>query len=34
MGGLAEELHSRNLYAMYEQLYGKPPASSEEEDDE
>ena len=34
MGGLAEELHSRNLYAMYEQLYGKPPASSEDEDDE
>jgi glyoxylase-like metal-dependent hydrolase (beta-lactamase superfamily II) len=34
MGGLAQELHSRNLYAMYEQLYGKPPASSEDEDDE
>lgn len=34
LGGLAEELHSRNLYAMYEQLYGKPPASSEDEDDE
>jgi glyoxylase-like metal-dependent hydrolase (beta-lactamase superfamily II) len=34
IGGLAEELHQRNLYAMYEQLYGKPPASSEEEDDE
>lgn len=33
IGGLAEELHSRNLYAMYEQLFGKPPASSEEEDD-
>ena len=34
MGGLAGELHRRNLYAMYEQLYGKPPASSEDEDDE
>ena len=34
IGGLAEELHQRNLYALYEQLYGKPPASSEEEDDE
>ena len=34
IGGLAEELHQRNLYAMYEQLYGKPPASSEDEYDE
>lgn len=34
IGGLAEELHQRNLYALYEQLYGKPPASSDEEDDE
>jgi glyoxylase-like metal-dependent hydrolase (beta-lactamase superfamily II) len=34
MGGLAGELHRRNLYAMYEQLYGKPPASSEDEDEE
>lgn len=34
MGGLAGELHSRNLYAMFEQLYGKPPASSEDEDEE
>lgn len=32
MGGLAGELHSRNLYAMFEQLYGKPPASSEDEE--
>lgn len=32
IGGLAEELHTRNLYAMYEQLFGKPPASSEDED--
>ena len=32
IGGLAEELHSRNLYALYEQLYGEPPASSDEED--
>lgn len=33
MGGLAEELHQRNLYAMYEQLYGEPPASSDDEED-
>jgi len=32
IGGLAEELHTRNLYALYEQLYGEPPASSEDED--
>jgi len=32
IGGLAEELHSRNLYALYEHLYGEPPASSDEED--
>jgi cyclase len=31
IGGLAEELHTRNLYALYEQLYGEPPASSEDE---
>ena len=33
IGGLAEELHSRNLYALYEQLYGEPPASSEDGED-
>jgi glyoxylase-like metal-dependent hydrolase (beta-lactamase superfamily II) len=32
IGGLAEDLHSRNLYALYEHLYGEPPASSEEVD--
>ena len=32
IGGLAEDLHTRNLYAMYEHLYGEPPASSDEED--
>jgi glyoxylase-like metal-dependent hydrolase (beta-lactamase superfamily II) len=32
IGGLAEDLHSRNLYALYEQLYGEPPASSYDED--
>lgn len=31
IGGLAEELHTRNLYALYEQLYGEPPSSSEDE---
>jgi cyclase len=32
IGGLAEDLHSRNLYALYEHLYGEPPASSDDED--
>jgi len=32
IGGLAEDLHSRNLFALYEQLYGEPPASSDDED--
>lgn len=31
IGGLAEELHRRNLRALYYQMYGKPPASSEDE---
>lgn len=34
IGGLAEELHQRNLYAMYEYLYGKPPASSYDDEDD
>jgi glyoxylase-like metal-dependent hydrolase (beta-lactamase superfamily II) len=33
IGGLAEELHRRNLRALYEQMYGKPPASSDDEYD-
>jgi glyoxylase-like metal-dependent hydrolase (beta-lactamase superfamily II) len=28
LGGLAEELHQRNLKALYQQLYGEPPAFS------
>ena len=28
IGGLAEELHSRNLRSLYEQIYGKPPLAS------
>jgi glyoxylase-like metal-dependent hydrolase (beta-lactamase superfamily II) len=32
IGGLAEDLHSRNLFALYQHLYGKPPASSDDED--
>lgn len=32
IGGLAEDLHTRNLFALYEQLYGEPPASSDDED--
>lgn len=29
LGGLAEELHQRNLKALYKQLYGEPPAYSQ-----
>jgi glyoxylase-like metal-dependent hydrolase (beta-lactamase superfamily II) len=29
LGGLAEELHQRNLKALYQQLYDKPPAYSQ-----
>jgi hypothetical protein len=32
ISGLAEDLHKRNLYALYEQLYDKPPASSDDEE--
>lgn len=32
IGGLAEDLHMRNLYALYEQLYGEIPASSDDEE--
>jgi len=28
LGGLAEELHQRNLFALYEQLYGEPAVVS------
>jgi glyoxylase-like metal-dependent hydrolase (beta-lactamase superfamily II) len=28
LGGLAEQLHQRNLKALYEQMYGEPPAYS------
>lgn len=31
LGGLAEELHQRNLFALYEQLYGQPAAQSDVE---
>jgi cyclase len=31
IGGLAEDLHRQNLRALFEQLYGKSPASSEDE---
>jgi cyclase len=30
MGGLAEDLHQRNLIALYRHLFGKPPIGSEE----
>ena len=32
LGGLAEELHQRNLMALYEQLYGSRPAFSQVND--
>jgi glyoxylase-like metal-dependent hydrolase (beta-lactamase superfamily II) len=32
IGGLAEELHRRNLRALYEKMVGKAPASSDDED--
>lgn len=31
LGGLAELLHQRNLRALYEQAYGKPPEASDDE---
>jgi cyclase len=31
IGGLAETLHQRNLRALYEQMYGEPPAASDDE---
>lgn len=31
IGGLSETLHQRNLRALYEQMYGEPPAASEDE---
>lgn len=34
LGGLAEELHQRNLKALYEQLYGEPPAYSFDEEND
>jgi cyclase len=33
IGGLAEELHSRNLRSLFEQIYGKPPLASGDDDD-
>ena len=32
IGGLAEELHRRNLRALYRQIYGKLPLASSDED--
>ena len=32
LGGLAEDLHQMNLMALYEQLYGEPPAFSDEDE--
>jgi len=34
IGGLAAELHRRNLRALYQQMYGELPAASDYEDDE
>jgi glyoxylase-like metal-dependent hydrolase (beta-lactamase superfamily II) len=33
IGGLAEELHSRNLRALYRQMYGKSPEASDDDYD-
>ena len=33
IGGLAQELHRRNLRALYRQLYGEPALADDEEDD-
>jgi hypothetical protein len=30
IGGLAKELHRRNLRALHEQMFGEPPASSDD----
>ncbi len=34
IGGLAEDLHRRNLRSLYEQIYGKPPEASEDDYDD
>jgi hypothetical protein len=34
LGGLAEELHQRNMVSLYTKLYGEEPAASEPDDDE
>jgi hypothetical protein len=34
IGGLAEELHSRNLRALYKQLFGELPLASTDEEEE
>lgn len=34
IGGLAGELHRRNLRALYRQMYGEPPIPSDDEDEE
>jgi glyoxylase-like metal-dependent hydrolase (beta-lactamase superfamily II) len=33
IGGLAAELHRRNLRALYKQLYGEPPVPTDDEED-
>jgi len=34
LGGLAEELHQRNMVALYTQMFGEVPAASELDDDD
>jgi len=34
LGGLAEELHQRNMISLYSKLYGEEPAASEPDDNE
>jgi cyclase len=34
LGGLSEELHQRNMRALYQQMFGEPPAKSEYNEDD
>jgi glyoxylase-like metal-dependent hydrolase (beta-lactamase superfamily II) len=34
LGGLSEELHQRNLRALYQQMYGEPPTKSQFNEDD
>ena len=34
IGGLAEELHRRNMIGLYRQMFGEMPLASDEEDED